>query len=40
MAKNNKKNNKKETGKKVVAWLLLIAMVLSLFTMAIAALAS
>lgn len=36
-----KKNiKKKETGKKIVAWLLLIAMVLSLFTMAIAALAS
>lgn len=40
MAKNNKKKNKKETGKKVIAWLLLIAMILSLFTVAIAVLAA
>ncbi len=40
MAKNNKKKTKKITGKKIIAWLLLIAMILSLFTMAIAVLAS
>lgn len=39
MAKSKKKN-KKETGKKLVAWFLLLAMILSLFTMAIAVLAS
>ena len=40
MAKKSKKKNKKVIGKKIVAWLLLIAMILSLFTMAIAVLAS
>ena len=40
MAKKSKKKNKKEIEKKIVAWLLLIAMILSLFTMAIAVLAS
>ena len=39
MAKKSKKKNK-EIGKKIIAWLLLIAMILSLFTMAIAVLAS
>lgn len=39
MAKSKKKT-RKENGKKVIAWILLIAMILSLFTMVIAALAS
>ncbi len=35
-----KKKNKSEVGKKIVAWIMLIAMVGSLFTIVITALAS
>ena len=36
----NKKKNKKEIGKKIIAWTFLIAMIASLFTTAIVVLAS